>query len=104
MVASIPNLFQPQKYSMRYIYLVILMFVRACLANDTALHEGGEGPAPIGGIKGPESVIQMVSEKIAVDFGRQESYVRCAFVFHSTKAGSDAFQLVGFPDLGAALL
>jgi hypothetical protein len=88
---------------MRYTKAIIFLLVRTCFANDTALHEGWEGPMPVSVFQAPESVIQMVSEKIDVDFGRAESNVRCVFIFRSTKEGSDVFQLVGFPDLGAAL-
>jgi hypothetical protein len=55
--------------------LVIRLCVTLCvlcpfarlLGNDTALNDGREGPIPVGGLNGPESVIQMVSETINVD-------------------------------------
>jgi len=83
--------------------LLLILLAPAVLANDTALHEGGSGPEPIGGgLKGSESVIQMVSERLTIQFGRDYTEVTARFVFKSTKKNAPARQLVGFPDLGAA--
>lgn len=67
-------------------------------ANDTAVNAAAAGPAPLGEFVGEESVIRMVSEKIDITFGKEESRVHCTFVFRSTKKSGDALQLLGFPD------
>lgn len=74
----------------------------SALANDTAINEGGYGPSPIGGTKGPESVIRMVREELEIEFSRDFTEVKAKFYFRSTKKGADAKQILGFPDLGAA--
>jgi len=71
-------------------------------ANDTALNEGAYGPAPVGGLHGPESVIRMQSEKLHIVFGKKWTEVDAKFVFRNTKKNSPAVQIVGFPDIGAA--
>lgn len=68
-------------------------------ANDSAINPGGHGPSPMGEFQGDESVIRMVSEKIDIRFGKEESEVACRFVFRSGKSAGDARQTVGFPDL-----
>jgi len=67
-------------------------------ANDTAVNAAAAGPAALGEFVGEESVIRMVSEKIDITFGKEESRVHCTFVFRSTKKSGDALQLLGFPD------
>ena len=86
-----------------FVVLCVLYPVACLLADDTALNDGSEGPMPVGGLNGPESVIQMVSEAIDVDMGRKVSDVDCHFTFRSHKRSGNAFQLVGFPDLAAAV-
>ncbi|HEV7869225.1 MAG TPA: hypothetical protein VGO90_16170 [Chthoniobacteraceae bacterium] len=81
----------------------ILLSAASLLANDTALNEGSSGPEPIGGIKGPESVIRLVREDLDFGFSRKGTDVWAKFVFRSTKKGEPARQLVGFPDNGAAM-
>lgn len=78
------------------------LFIASCaLANDTAIHDGGHGPAPIGDRRGPESVIRMVREHLDISFGKEETAVRATFVFLNTKRDAPARQTVGFPDLTA---
>jgi hypothetical protein len=72
-------------------------------ADDTALNEGSQGPMPVGGLNGPESIIQMKSETIDVQMGKKFSDVDCQYVFRSHKTTRPAFQLVGFPDFGASV-
>jgi hypothetical protein len=86
-----------------FVVLFVLYPVACLLADDTALNDGSEGPMPVGGLNGPESIIQMVSETIDVDMGRKMSDVDCHFTFRSHKKSGNAFQLVGFPDLAAAV-
>jgi hypothetical protein len=86
-----------------FVMLFVLYPVACLLANDTALNDGSEGPMPVGGLNGPESIIQMVSETINVDMGRKMSDVDCHFTFRSHKKSGNAFQLAGFPDLAAAV-
>ena len=77
-------------------------FIVSCaLANDTAIHDGGDGPAPIGDRRGPESVIRMVREHLDISFGKEETTVRATFVFLNTKPDAPARQTVGFPDITA---
>ena len=81
--------------------------VAACLmlpvltagANDTAMHDGGSGPEPVGWDKDRESVIRMVREEVEVEMGPLESAVHCRFVFVSGKKDSPAVQFLGFPDI-----
>lgn len=80
----------------------LFLFVASCaLANDTAIHDGGDGPVPLGDRRGPESVIRMVRERLDISFGREETVVRATFVFLNTKRDAPARQTVGFPDLTA---
>jgi len=83
---------------MRWI-LISMLGAGCALGNDTAVNAAGHAPGPLGAIKGEESVIRMVSEKIDIVFGKEKSKVHCRFVFRSTKQGADAKQTVGFPDL-----
>lgn len=71
------------------------------LANDTAMHEGANGPEPLGWRSGGdgESVIAMREEMIIVHFGIKRSHVRAQFTMVCSKKGSDARQTLGFPDL-----
>ncbi|MEY2565468.1 MAG: hypothetical protein QOH88_3661 [Verrucomicrobiota bacterium] len=78
--------------------LAFLLFASCALANDTALHDGNDGPAPIGGLHGPESVIRMVREHLDITFGKEKTAVRATFVFLNTKTDAAAHQTVGFPD------
>ncbi|MEP6672890.1 MAG: hypothetical protein ABJF10_27250 [Chthoniobacter sp.] len=71
-------------------------------ANDTALNEGGYGPSPVGGLRGPESVVRMQSEELHIAFGKKWTEVDAKFVFRNTKKDAPAVQIVGFPDIGAA--
>lgn len=71
-------------------------------ANDTALNEGAYGPAPVGGLHGPESVIRMQSEELHIAFSKKWTEVDAKFVFRNTKKNAAAVQIVGFPDIGAA--
>lgn len=79
--------------------LVSLSLIVSALANDTAMHDGGSGPEPVGWPEGRESVIRMVREEISVEMGPFESSVHCRFVFVSGKKNAPAVQFVGFPDI-----
>jgi hypothetical protein len=80
----------------------LFLFITSCaLANDTAIHDGGDGPAPLGDRRGPESVVRMVRERLDISFGRKETAVRATFVFLNTKRDAPARQSVGFPDITA---
>lgn len=83
----------------RFFVLFLLNLSSSAFANDSALPPSILGPEPIGDFKGEESVIRMVSEKIDITFGKNQSKVHCRFVFRSTKPGQPAKQIVGFPDL-----
>src|SRR5688572_23053978 len=84
--------------------------IRACLflfassalliANDTSLHDGRFGPEPL---DGKESPVRMAAERIKVDFGYRYTDVHCTFTFRNTLPEGATDQLVGFPDIGAAL-
>jgi hypothetical protein len=78
--------------------LIFLTLVATAAANDSAINSGGHGPSPLGEFQGGESVIRMVSERIDIKFGKEESEVTCRFTFRSTKNEGDAKQTVGFPD------
>lgn len=82
--------------------LVLLTGTWRLSANDTALNEGAYGPAPVGGLHGPESVIRMQSEELHISFGKKWTDVDAKFVFRNTKKDAPAVQIVGFPDIGAA--
>ena len=77
------------------LFTVIIARLRA---NDASINLGAHGPEPVGEFRGEESVVRMVSEKIDITFGRQETRVHCRFVFRSSKTGGDAVQMLGFPD------
>ena len=78
--------------------IAFFLFVSCALANDTALHDGNDGPAPIGDRRGPESVIRMVREHLDITFGKEKTAVRATFVFLNSKPDAPAHQTVGFPD------
>ncbi len=85
----------------RYFFLgtcAFALLASVSWANDTALHDGRDGPAPLGDRHGPESVIRMVREHLAITFGKEETAVRATFVFRNTKTDAPARQIVGFPD------
>jgi hypothetical protein len=76
-----------------------LLFIASCaLANDTAIQDGSDGPAPLGDRRGAESVIRMVREHLEITFGKKKSKVHATFVFRNTKRDAPARQTVGFPD------
>jgi hypothetical protein len=79
-----------------------LLFLAAttALANDTSLHDGRFGPEPLGG---GESPVRMMTEHIEVEFGYKNTDVHCTFVFRNTGKKGTVEQLVGFPDIGAAV-
>ena len=78
---------------------VAFLFLASCaFANDTAIQDGGDGPAPLGGHAGTESVIRMVREHLAISFGSKKTTVHATFVFLNTKRDAPARQTVGFPD------
>jgi hypothetical protein len=80
--------------------LLFLASAASLLANDTSLHDGRFGPEPL---NGAESPVRMVAEHIKVDFGYRYTDVHCAFTFRNTLQDRAVEQLVGFPDVGAAL-
>ncbi len=67
-------------------------------ANDAAMNDGSTGPEPVGWRSGKESIIQMKSEHIQIDFGLNSSKVHAAFTFVSHKKSGPAVQKLGFPD------
>ena len=79
-------------------WLILFALVTTAAANDSAINSGGHGPEPLGEFQGEESVIRMVSERIDIKFGKDESEVTCRFTFRSTKKAGDAKQTIGFPD------
>lgn len=79
--------------------ILFLLFAGTALANDTAMHDGGSGPEPVGWTNGRESVIRMVAEEVEVEMGPFDSAVTCRFVFVSGKKDSPAVQFLGFPDI-----
>jgi hypothetical protein len=76
----------------RFLFCCLLL-ASPVLADDTALNEGGQSPMPVGGINGPESIIQMKSETVDVQMGKKFSEVDCHFIFRSHKATGPAVQL-----------
>ncbi|BCX47762.1 hypothetical protein HAHE_16700 [Haloferula helveola] len=78
---------------------VPLLLVTAAFANDTAMHDGGSGPEPVGWTKDAESVIRMEREEVEVEMGPFDSSVTCRFVFVSGKKDAPAIQFLGFPDI-----
>ena len=76
-----------------------LLFIASCaFANDTAVQDGRDGPAPLGDHRGTESVIRMVREHLGISFGSKKTKVHATFVFLNTKRDAPARQTVGFPD------
>lgn len=71
-------------------------------ANDTSLHPGRHGPEPLGE-DGKESPVRMMAEHIEVAFGYRHTEVHCTFTFRNMEGSGSVEQLVGFPDIGAAL-
>jgi hypothetical protein len=94
-----------RSFAMRLAWFLYCSLLLACpvFADDTALNEGGQGPMPVGGINGPESIIQMKSETVDVQMRKKFSEVDCHFVFRSHKVTGPAVQLLGFPDFGASI-
>lgn len=84
-------------------FAVLLVIVSRALANDTAVVDGSDGPAPLGDRRGTESVIRMVREHLDITFGSKETSVRATFVFLNTKPDAPAHQTVGFPDRAAMI-
>lgn len=80
-------------------YLGLLFICGAAMANDTAMHDGGSGPEPVGWPIGKESIIRMEREEVEVEMGPFESKVSCRFVFVSGKKEGSAKQFLGFPDI-----
>jgi hypothetical protein len=79
-------------------WCTIFLLATCALANDTALQDGNDGPAPLGDRRGDESVIRMVREHLIITFGKDKTSVHATFVFMNTKKDSAARQTVGFPD------
>lgn len=77
---------------------LLAVIIPPLAANDASINLGAHGPEPVGEFQGGESVVRMVSEKIDITLGKQETHVHCRFVFRSSKAGADAVQMLGFPD------
>ncbi len=67
-------------------YFRLLAATLRLSANDTALNEGAYGPAPVGGLHGPESVIRMQSEELHITFGKKWTDVDAKFVFRNRRA------------------
>lgn len=84
----------------RIFFTVLLAGVAQLCANDTSLHDGRFGPEPL---EGGESPVRMVREHIEVGFGYRDTDVHCTFVFRNTLKDRPVEQLVGFPDIGAAM-
>ncbi|MHA3772323.1 hypothetical protein ACXR0O_12385 [Verrucomicrobiota bacterium sgz303538] len=80
--------------------LILLAGSLPLLANDTSLHDGRFGPEPLGETESP---VRMVAEHIEVAFGYQYTDVHCTFTFRNTLKDQAVEQLVGFPDIGAAV-
>ncbi len=81
----------------------VMASVAAVWADDSAMNDGAFGPEPLGGFGGKESIIAMTSEHLEFKMGRQFTEVTARFTFRSAKPGSPAKQIVGFPDVGAAV-
>jgi hypothetical protein len=84
----------------RAFLLLFLASAASLLANDTSLHDGRFGPEPL---DGRESPVRMAAEHIKVDFGYRYTDVHCTFIFRNTLKDRAVEQLVGFPDIGAAV-
>src|SRR5437588_2110908 len=82
-----------------------LIIVSASLihSDDSAMNNGAYGPEPVGGYEGKESVIAMTSERLRFKVGKQFTDVSATFTFRSGKNKAPAKQIVGFPDIGAAV-
>jgi hypothetical protein len=80
--------------------LIFLASAASLIANDMSLHDGRFGPEPLNGCESP---VRMVAEHIKVDFGYRYTDVHCTFTFRNTLKNGAVEQLVGFPDVGAAL-
>lgn len=82
--------------------LLVFFFAGASriVANDTSLHDGRFGPEPL---EGGESPVRMVAEHIQVGFGYRYTDVHCTFTFRNTLKDRPVQQVVGFPDIGAAV-
>ncbi|GAA5481150.1 hypothetical protein Hsar01_00357 [Haloferula sargassicola] len=78
---------------------IAALLIPAAFANDTAMHDGGAGPEPVGWTKKTESVIRMVREEVVVEMNPFDSAVSCRFVFVSGKKDAPAVQFLGFPDI-----
>ncbi|HEV7406275.1 MAG TPA: hypothetical protein VGO11_25225 [Chthoniobacteraceae bacterium] len=85
---------------MRHHLTVLLCTGSLALANDTSLHDGKFGPEPL---SGGESPVRMVAEHIEVSFGYRYTQVHCTFTFRNVQSKAAVEQIVGFPDVGAAL-
>lgn len=81
--------------------LAFFLIASCALANDTALQDGRDGPAPLGDRRGTESVIRMVRERLEIVMGKEKTSVHATFVFLNTKPNAAAHQIVGFPDFTA---
>ncbi len=80
---------------------LFVILTRGLLANDTSLHDGRFGPEPLEG--GAESPVRMVAEHLEISFGYRDTEVHCTFTFRNTRQSGVVEELVGFPDVGAAL-
>ncbi len=78
---------------------LLLFLIPAAWANDTAMHDGGSGPEPVGWKKDVESIIRMVREEVEVEMNPYDSAVTCRFIFVSGKKDAPAVQFLGFPDI-----
>ena len=78
---------------------IVMLLVSSASANDTAMHDGGSGPEPVGWAKDKESIIRMVREEVEVEMNPFDSAVICRFVFVSGKKDGPAIQFLGFPDI-----
>ncbi|HVF70821.1 MAG TPA: hypothetical protein VM940_04355 [Chthoniobacterales bacterium] len=88
---------------MKLVILLFFLSLSAALANDTAIVDGSDGPAPLGSRLGPESVIRMVRERLEITFGSKDTAVHATFVFLNMKTDAPAKQTVGFPDRSAMI-
>jgi hypothetical protein len=84
------------------LFLSYLALASPLMANDTSLHPGRFGPEPLDG-NGKESPVRMVAEHLQVAFGYRHTEVHCTFTFRNLQESGAVEQLVGFPDIGAAL-
>ena len=82
---------------------LMILAANALSSDDSAMNNGAYGPEPVGGFQGKESIIAMVSEHLRFSVGKEFTNVSAIFTFRSGKRGAPARQLVGFPDIGAAV-